>query len=118
MLTPLADVDPAKDRVVFVSHRWLRPWVTQHECEANGAVWAGAPHPDDADGTKFGSILKGVEELAAQFDWPHDRVSIWMDYACINQDDDELKGAGFTSVEYAAAGLQPSTSHASLPSSD
>jgi hypothetical protein len=34
-------------KMVFVSHRWLRPWKTQEECERNGHVWAGNPHPDD-----------------------------------------------------------------------
>ena len=36
---PLSQV-PGK-KVVFISHRWLRPWHNPQDCEANGHEWAG-----------------------------------------------------------------------------
>ena len=89
--------------VVFISHRWLRPWPTQEECEANGAVWAGAPHPDDVHGTKLSLIMQGVEALAENNHWALGNVAIWLDYSCISQDNTVLKGAGIRSLlGYAA----------------
>jgi hypothetical protein len=32
-------------KVVFISHRWLRPWHTEQECKKNGHEWAGDPSP-------------------------------------------------------------------------
>ena len=99
-----AAVPPAPgDHLVFVSHRWLRPWTTRAECEAHGAEWAGAPHPDDGAGTKHRTLLRGIEMLAAERGWPLDRVGVWLDYACISQDDAELKALGIRSLlGYAA----------------
>lgn len=36
---PLSKVPGSK--LVFISHRWLRPWHTKEECEKNGHEWAG-----------------------------------------------------------------------------
>jgi hypothetical protein len=28
-------------KIIFISHRWLRPWHTKEECEKNEHEWAG-----------------------------------------------------------------------------
>ena len=58
------------DIVVFVSHRW----------------W-GNNHPDDTDQTKFGVICRALARLASQKSLDQTRVAVWMDFACIEQDD-------------------------------
>lgn len=35
-------------KIVFISHRWLRPWHTREECEKNGHEWAGLLEIPDA----------------------------------------------------------------------
>ena len=68
-------------QIVFISHRWLRPWHTKVECEAKGHEWAGMAHPDDAAGTKHKLICDGLEKLAKDKGWDLDRVYLWIDYA-------------------------------------
>jgi len=89
---------PAKVKVLFLSHRWFRPWLTQEACEQQGHIWAGEPHPDDADGSKFALLIAGIESIAAQRDWALSEIAVWMDFACIDQDNLPLRLKGIRSL--------------------
>ncbi len=67
-----------RTKLIFFSHRWLRPWVSQEECESNGEAWAGAAHPDDSAGSKAANLLKGAEVIAREKGWPLDDVAFWI----------------------------------------
>ena len=82
----------------FISHRWLRPWHTKEECEANGHVWWGKAHPDDDAGTKHKLICDGMEKLAETNGWDIDNVYLWIDFAGVEQDDGDLLRAGVASL--------------------
>ena len=86
------------DKLIFISHRWLRPWKTREECEENGHEWAGMPHPDDAAGSKHKLICKGVVELAKRKEWQIDQVCLWLDFCGVEQDDVPLLKAGVASL--------------------
>ena len=85
-------------QVVFISHRWFRPWHTKEECEENGHVWAGMAHPDDAQASKHRLICDGVGRLAESKGWDLQKVVVWVDFAGVQQDDFELLKAGVASL--------------------
>ncbi len=65
-------------KVIFFSQRWLTP--------------AGDPaSPDDADLTKYKSVLASAKGYMEQNSVQEEDLYIWIDYSCIEQDDiDEL----------------------------
>ena len=67
-----------RHKIIFVSYRWLQPERTP-------------PLPDDEQNTVFKSIVKGVEEIMADTGWEEREVALWVDYACVNQDDSQLQ---------------------------
>jgi len=62
-------------KVLFFSQRWLTP--------------CGDPaSPDDADGTKYKSVVSSAKAWAAlNGDVPEEQMFVWIDYACVDQDD-------------------------------
>lgn len=71
-------------KLVFISHRWLRP---------------NAGHPDDTDCSKYSLILKGLKMLADKMSWNLWKdVYVWVDFACVNQDDSTLQMAHIKSL--------------------
>ena len=74
-------VDPAKDMVVFMSHRW----------------WSAAA-PDDGN-TKYGIVVRGLRALAKRQRLEPSDLSLWLDWGCIDQDNHtsqgQLGGQGF-----------------------
>jgi len=70
--------------VVFVSHAWMRPNVD-----------AALAHPDDEAGTKFEVLSNALMQVAADRD---EDLFIWLDFACIDQDDKEKKMKGVMSL--------------------
>lgn len=89
---------PARAKVVFVSHRWMRPWHTQAECHAHQHVWAGGPHPDAADNSKHSTLCQGVKALATQRGWDPREVYLWMDFFSVEQDNAPALQAGIASL--------------------
>lgn len=86
-------------KVVFLSHRWLRPWSTKEECERKGGTWVdGLPHPDNEEGAKFTLVIDGIEHVARVKEWDTRNVAVWLDYACIEQDNIQLRNAGVQSL--------------------
>jgi len=78
------------DLVVFITHRWWNP---------------AQKHPDDEHGSKYAIISNALEEMirTSGVDLETTNVVIWIDYACIDQDDSELQSRGIASlVSYAA----------------
>ena len=70
---------------VFVSHRWLRPG-------------AATPHPDDARASKFKRVVAAVATLAAARGRTRAETFVWIDYACVDQDDEQRKARGIASL--------------------
>ena len=89
---------PGEAKIVFISHRWLRPWHTQRECEEKGHTWAGMAHPDDHLGTKHALICAAIQKLAEQKAWDLDQVFLWLDFCGVEQDDAELLREGVKSL--------------------
>jgi hypothetical protein len=87
-----------EEKMVFISHRWLRPWHTQKKCEGYGHVWAGNAHPDDYEGSKHELICAGIHKLAAKKGWEVSQVFLWLDFCCIEQDSPTLLKAGVASL--------------------
>ena len=85
-------------KLIFISHRWLRPWHTQKECEDEGHTWAGMAHPDDHLGTKHTLICAAVQRLAEEKKWNLDQVLLWLDFCGVEQDDHKKKIAGVQSL--------------------
>ena len=92
--------DPESKHVIFLSHRWYRPWQTREECEANGHEWAGQPNPDDESGSKYRNTVATIEKLVDEHGWQDelDDVYVWMDFFGIDQDDPVRKVAGVRSL--------------------
>ena len=89
---------PDQAHVVFISHRWLRPWWTKEECEGEGHVWAGAPHPDDAKRSKHSLVVRGVRQMAQEKGWDEGSLYVWLDFCGIEQDDVPRKLAGIRAL--------------------
>ena len=87
------------DIVVFISHRWLRPWQSLEEFlkflqnatpEERALALAdedevreyyskgGQAHPDDAKGSKHKLVCAGVKQLAVEKGWPLPKVHVWL----------------------------------------
>jgi hypothetical protein len=88
----------ADAKLVFISHRWLRPWHTREECEAKGQKWQGMPHPDDDMGKKHKLICAGIVKLSEVKGWNIDKVSVWLDFCSVDQVNTEMLLAGITSL--------------------
>ena len=68
--------------VVFISHRW----------------WGGN-HPDDKErNLKHGIICRGIEALIRRDKLDASRLGVWIDYACIEQDNEEEMQNGIDSL--------------------
>ena len=89
---------PGETKLIFISHRWLRPWHTQQECEQNGSVWAGMAHPDNQHGAKHALICAATQKLAEQKAWNLHEVHLWLDFCGVEQDDERLKQEGVKSL--------------------
>eukprot|EP00928_Gymnodinium_smaydae_P038976 TRINITY_DN26744_c0_g3_i1.p1 TRINITY_DN26744_c0_g3~~TRINITY_DN26744_c0_g3_i1.p1 ORF type:complete len:512 (-),score=75.52 TRINITY_DN26744_c0_g3_i1:95-1630(-) len=73
------------DIVIFVSHRW----------------WdASELRPDDAEGRKYQSLCQAIRALHSTHCHGRDDgdIVVWIDYACIDQDDVEGKTLGIASL--------------------
>jgi len=97
-ITRLDSEMPRNMKVAFLSHRWLRPWTTKEETEENGAEWAGAAHPDDEHNTKYHLLVAGIEQVAQERGWNLDTLAVWLDFACVDQDNTEKRRAGVRSL--------------------
>lgn len=97
LTTPGKEMLPGT-KVAFLSHRWLRPWPSEEETLANGKQWAGGPHPDDEENSKFNLIINGIEHLAREREWHLDLLAVWLDFACVEQDDQQKRQAGVNSL--------------------
>jgi hypothetical protein len=89
---------PGDSKLVFISHRWLRPWTTREECEQNKQQWDDGPHPDDAGKTKYKLLCSGVRKLAEKKEWDIRSVYLWLDFCGVEQDDAHLQSAGIESL--------------------
>lgn len=79
-------LDEARDVVIFVSHRWWR-----------------VESPDDRQNTKYALVSDGVRRIAAAHGIDVASCAIWIDFACVDQQDAERQAAGITSLlSYAA----------------
>ncbi len=85
-------------KLIFISHRWIRPWKTREECEGNAHAWAGMPHPDYASGTKHALICAATKKLAEKKNWDVTNVYLWLDFFSVDQDDARLLQAAAASL--------------------
>jgi hypothetical protein len=88
-LLHLHDVNevPGDMKLIFISHRWLRPDVDPAKA-----------HPDDAQGSKHKLICAGVRKLAVKKGWDINCMGLWVDFCGVEQDDDVLLKAGVASL--------------------
>ena len=85
-------------KIVFISHRWQRhSRGALDECDTTANVWNGKPNPDDCSCRKHKLICMGVERLADMKEWDKTKVFVWIDYACVDQDDQHLMKAAISS---------------------
>jgi len=83
-----ADSRPDSDmKIVFMSHRWMRP-------DSNKS----RAHPDDAKGSKFSVLLRGLRFLASEQGWEEEDLHVWCDFMCIDQKNHDLKLKGIKSL--------------------
>jgi hypothetical protein len=97
-LTKEVSLLPAEHKIVFISHRWLRPWQSKQECEEQGHEWAGMAHPDDEAASKHKLICAGIAKLAEKKQWDLNNVCLWLDFCCVEQDNLQLLQAGVASL--------------------
>lgn len=73
--------------IVFISHCWLRGW-------SGAEGWDGRPHPDSVNDDKYWLCLSGIQSIKRGMAPDMEKVYIWLDFGCIDQDGDpagELK---------------------------
>ena len=99
----------AEAKIIFVSHRWLRPGNPTggeelgfvgdppegggEENSSNPNSDAGAEpekeaevrHPDDEESTVFKLICEGCKQLHKRMRWKKEHLYLWIDYACVDQ---------------------------------
>jgi len=78
------------DLIIFVSHRW----------------WGG-DKPDREDNIKYRLLCDGLRNLAKGKEADRSKVGVWMDYPCIEQDNDDLKWKGVQSLIRCVAPFHP-----------
>lgn len=89
---------PVQAKIVYISHRWARPWQTMFECMKYGHKWAGMAHPDNEEKSKYVLMCKALKALASKNKWDISKVYVWLDFACIDQDDRALWAKGVASL--------------------
>ena len=84
--------------VIFVSHRW---WGGKHPDLTQSSMYGKSSNLKR--NLKHGIICRGIEALIKHDKLDPERVAIWIDYACIEQDKDEEMQRGVDSlIAYAA----------------
>ena len=78
--------------IIFVSHRW---W--------NSTLDPKTAHPDDAKCSKYAIVREAVARVCAAHGIDADDAYLWLDYACIDQDDARMKAGGIASLIGCAA---------------
>ncbi|KAL7622095.1 hypothetical protein AAE478_007597 [Parahypoxylon ruwenzoriense] len=75
------NVEDGEQYVIFFSYRWLNPMASPE-----------GGYPDDEKHTQYNRAKQAVEEfLESQTDIKPGNLRIWLDYACVDQDD-PMKG--------------------------
>eukprot|EP00993_Chasmostoma_nieuportense_P000789 NODE_1724_length_1401_cov_33.896389_g1637_i0.p1 GENE.NODE_1724_length_1401_cov_33.896389_g1637_i0~~NODE_1724_length_1401_cov_33.896389_g1637_i0.p1 ORF type:complete len:407 (-),score=84.03 NODE_1724_length_1401_cov_33.896389_g1637_i0:124-1344(-) len=83
---PSTSLEGQKVCIVFISHRWLRPSMNPKQA-----------HPDDTNNSKYQLILSAIATIKTAL--PSDcAVYLWIDFACIDQDDGKKKLQGIMSL--------------------
>lgn len=80
-------VVPGDAKLVFISHRWLRP-------NEDPKV----AHPDDEHNSKHKLVCAGIQKLAEQKKWNTNHIYLWLDFCGVEQDDAALLKAGVASL--------------------
>ncbi|CAE8585957.1 unnamed protein product [Polarella glacialis] len=91
------------DITVFVSHRWWGPLIPAVSRrvkifgdKAGSYEWNG--HVDNDKCYKFQILCRGLRKLAKKHGLDLEKLAIWIDFACIEQDIEEEKLAGVESL--------------------
>jgi hypothetical protein len=75
-----------KDIVIFVSRRWLT-----------------RESPDDIQGAKYSLLCREIQKIVRKHEVDATNVVLWVDLACISQEDSNLQAVGISSlIAYAA----------------
>lgn len=76
--------------VVFISHTWLRgsPQATGYD---------GVRHPDTADNEKYKLTIEALIKIHRIYAPAHEEIWIWMDFGCINQNNNPADSASMLS---------------------
>ena len=81
--------DDMVDHVIFISYRW-RQTLRQ--------TAYGKPSPDDELKTQFRRMVSSAETLVKQQRWDENKVGLWVDFGCIEQDDRVQQQRGVNSL--------------------
>ena len=81
--------DDSVDHVIFISYRWRQ---TLRQTAGD------KPNPDDELKTQFRRMVSSVETLVKQQRWDANKVGLWVDFGCIEQDDRVQQQRGVNSL--------------------
>lgn len=87
LVESINEVDHENTLFIFISHCWIAGW-------SGASHWRGYPHPDNKNNDKFKLTIKAIELAHCILAPQMENCYIWLDYGCINQDEDpagELK---------------------------
>eukprot|EP00903_Cladosiphon_okamuranus_P017117 g15770.t1 len=96
-LVPYDSLDRNSAFVVFVSHRWINDSGRSTAFRQQGAAGDGGDGTPDVDSAKHAFLVEGLSSILASL--PREvAVFLWIDFSCIDQDDEESKRKGARSL--------------------
>eukprot|EP00752_Nemacystus_decipiens_P004430 g4043.t1 len=96
-LVPYDSLDRNSAFVVFVSHRWVNDSTRSTGFRQRGATGDGGDGTPDVDSAKHAFLVEGLSSILASL--PREvAVFLWIDFSCIDQDNEESKRKGARSL--------------------
>lgn len=80
----IKNIERATSLFIYISHNWLRNW-------DGSEGWTGIMHPDNDNNDKFQLMIEAIEHIKQTFAKNMNEIYIWIDFSCLNQDDNPAK---------------------------